>query len=85
MDLVADDSGVDVNYANAQDHIAAVERNNCTLKENTQTTCHRSGHTTTLKQMTTALAEHGMDQLDMLPAKHGMSPWPRDHCHGENN
>ena len=35
MGLVADDSGVDVTHANAQDCVAAAERNNCTLKENT--------------------------------------------------
>ena len=74
MDLVADNLGVDMNHTNAQDYIAAAERNNCTLKENTQTTCQRSGHTTIPKQMTTALAEHNMDQLNMFPAKHGTSP-----------
>ena len=73
MEVVADESGVTVNCANAQDHVAAAERNNGTLKESMRTMFHRSGHATTPMAMTVALAEHSADALNVFPAKHGMS------------
>ena len=69
--MVADDLGIIVNHANAQDHMAAAEW--------MRTTCHRSGHATTPEQMIMALAEHSVEPSNVFPAKHGISeycsPW----------
>ena len=73
VETVADDLGVNMNCANAQDHTAAAEHNNCTIKESMQTAHHRSGCTITPKQMIMALVEHGVEQLNMFPAKHRIS------------
>ena len=73
VEAVADDSGVDMNCANAQDHVAAAECNNCTIKELIHTTCHRSGYAVIPKQMIMVLAEHSVKQLNVFPAKHGIS------------
>ena len=64
---------------NAKDHVAAAEHNDHTIKESICTTCHRSGHTTMPRQMITALVEHGVKQLNVFPAKHGIS----QHCSPE--
>ena len=57
MEEVEDESGVTVEHANAQDHVAAAERNNGTLKESMRTAFHRSGYTAISKAMIIALAE----------------------------
>ena len=80
MEIVADDLEVNVNYANAQDHAAAAEQNNCTIKESMCTTHHRSGCATMSKQMIIVLVEHSVEQLNMFSAKHGIS----EHCNPES-
>ena len=51
MEEVADELGMSMDYANAQDHVAAAKRNNRTLKETMRTTFHRSGCSTVPKAM----------------------------------
>ena len=73
MEIMSDNLRVDMNCANEEDHMAAAEQNNHIIKESMRATCHRSGCTTTPKQMIIALAEHSVEQLNMFPAKHGIS------------
>ena len=73
MEDIADNSGVEMNHANTQDHAAAAEQNDHTIEASMQTAHHRSGCATTPKQMIIALAEHSVKQLNVFPAKHGIS------------
>ena len=73
MEDIADDSGVDMNCTNAQDHVTAADHNNGTIKETICTKHHQCGHNATPKQMIITSAEQSMNQLNVFPAKHGMS------------
>ena len=73
MNAVSDNVNIEMDYASAQAHVGAAERNVRTLKETIRTKFHRCGCNTLPKQMIIAIAEQSADQLNVFPAKHGIS------------
>ena len=73
MNEVSDKLDIEMDCVSAQDHVGTAEHNIGTLKETVRTKFHQCGHNTSPKQMTIAMAEQSADQLNMFPAKHGMS------------
>ena len=75
MNAVSDNMNIEMDYVSAQDHAGAAERNIGTSKETIRTKFHQCGYNTIPKQMIIAIAEQSAEQLNMFPAKHGISKY----------
>ena len=76
MDEVKDNLDVDVNCANAFDHVPEAERNNRTIKERVRAACHRLPCKKLPRVMMRYLAMVQTNQLNFFPVKGGIS----SHC-----
>ena len=75
FEKIEDELGIEMNYANPQDHVPQAERNNRTIKECVRTGIQRTPYATIPKVMIQALVETSASKLNMFPAKHGMSQY----------
>jgi hypothetical protein len=73
MDRVSDDLDVVMNYTNALDHVPEAERNNRTIKERFRSAFHRLPYKKIPKTMIKYLAMVQTSQLNLFPAKGGVS------------
>ncbi len=74
------------NYANAQEHVPAAERNNRVIKERVRATFHRLPYTHLPRTMIKVLVMDSAKKLNFFPAKNGVSPYysPRMILHQKN-
>jgi hypothetical protein len=75
MDKVKDDLGVCMNFTNALDHVPEAERNNRTIKERVQAAYHQLPYKALPKQLIRYLVQTQASQLNLFPAKEGISPY----------
>ena len=75
MDKVCDDLDVRMNYTNALDHVPEAERNNRTIKERIRAAFHRLPFKKITKTMLRYLAMIQVNQLNLFPAKGGVSKY----------
>jgi hypothetical protein len=75
MEKVKDDLGVHVNFTNALDHVPEAERNNRTIKERVRAAHHRLPYKALLRQLIRYLVTTQASQLNLFPAKGGISPY----------
>ena len=75
MDAVADGLNVHMNYTNTDDHVPEAERNNRTIKERFRATVNGLPFKTMPKAMIRKLVQLCVKQLNMFPAKGGVSPY----------
>ena len=75
MERVADDLDVAMNDTHAQDHVPEAERNNRTIKERVRAAFHRLPFKKIPKVMLRYLAMTQVNQLNLFPAKGGVSKY----------
>jgi hypothetical protein len=75
MDKVKDNLRVCMNFTNAPDHVPEAERNNRTIKEQVRAAYHRLPYKALLQQLIRYLVQTQASQLNLLPAKGGISPY----------
>ncbi len=75
MEPIKDELGVDMNYANAEDHVPEAERNNRTIKERVRALVNGLPFKIMPRAMIRKLAMLCVKQLNMFPAKGGVSPY----------
>jgi len=85
LDDIRDILGVQVNYANPQEHVPEAERNNRTIKERIRATYHRLPFTKLPRIMVKILAMEAAKKCNFFPARHGISDFysPRMILHGK--
>ena len=66
---MVDDMSIDIDCANAQDHVGATKQNNETLMPSFGIVHHQCGHNTMPKPMIIALEENGADNLNVFLAQ----------------
>jgi hypothetical protein len=70
MDPLANNFGVEMNYANPQEHVPEAERNNRTIKERIRTTYHHIPFKCLLRLMIKVLvADSAQKQAELLSCK----------------
>ena len=79
MDKVSDNLDIDVNLATAGEHVPEAERNNRTIQERIRATYHNLPYAMIPKIMLRYLALISTEQLNMFPAKGGISPYYSPH------
>ena len=86
MDPLANDFGVEMNYANPQEHVPEAERNNRTIKERICATYHRIPFKCLPRLMIKVLVADSAQKLNFFPAKDGISEYysPRMILHERN-
>jgi hypothetical protein len=75
MDKVKDDLGVFIDFTNALDHVPKVEGNNRTIKVQVQAAYHQLPYKALPRQLIRYLAQTQASQLNLFPAKGGISPY----------
>ena len=75
MDVVADELDVEMNYTNTDDHQPEAERNNRTIKERIRATVNSLPFKKMPKVMIRKLAALCVKQLNLFPAKGGVSEY----------
>ena len=75
MDRVSDGMDVTMNYANPGDHVPEIERNNRLLKERIRIAYHRLPYSKLPRAMVETLAMVVAFQLNIFPAKNGISKY----------
>ena len=75
MDKVSDELGIEMNYATTDEHVPEAERNNRTIKERIRATYHNLPFKALPKVMLQYLAMVCTDQLNLFPAKGGVSAY----------
>jgi hypothetical protein len=75
MDDVKDNLDVEMNYANAFDHVPEAERNNRTIKERVRAAYHRLPYKKLPRVMIRYLAMVQVNQLNYFPVKGGISSY----------
>ena len=73
MDDIKDDLDIDMNYANAQEHVPEAERNNRVIKERIRSVYHRLPFQAIPKIMLKILAMECTNKLNFFPPKGGIS------------
>ena len=86
MNPVSDELGVEMNYTNTDDHVPEAERNNRTIKERIRAVANSLPYRKMPKVMIRKLAQHCVKQLNMFPAKGGVSKYlsPYTIMHGKS-
>jgi len=86
MDPLANDFGIQVNYANPQEHVPQAERNNRVVKERVRATYHRLPYSRLPRIMIKTAVPESAKKLNFFPAKNGISPYysPRMILHQRN-
>ena len=79
MDEIADNLDVQMNYTTTDEHVPEAERNNRTIQERYRTAYHNMPFKVIPKVMIKYLAMVATDQLNMFPAKGGVSPYLSPH------
>jgi hypothetical protein len=79
MDDIKDDLDIDMNYTVTDEHVPEAERNNWTIAEQIRCVYHRLPYNTMPKVMLRYLAMVCTSQLNMFPAKGGISPYYSPH------
>ena len=75
MDVVKEKMNIDINYANAGDHVPEAERNNRTIKEHFRATFHRLPYKAMPRIMIRYLAMECTSKLNLFPVKGGISDY----------
>jgi hypothetical protein len=75
MDKVKDDLGACMNFTNALDSAPEAERNNRTIKERVRVAYHQLPYEALLRQLIRYLVQTQASQLNLFPAKGGISPY----------
>ena len=75
MDDIKDDLDIDMNYANAQEHVPEAERNNRVIKERVRAVYHRLPFQAIPKIMIKMLAMECTNKLNFFPPKGGVSQY----------
>jgi hypothetical protein len=70
-----DEVCVRINFTNALDHVPEAERNNRTIKEQVRAAYHRLPYKAVLLQLIRYLVQTQASQLNLFPAKGGISPF----------
>ena len=73
MNEIKDDLGVDINPASQGEHVPEAERNNRAIKERIRSTYHNLPYNKLPKIMLKHLAMTSANQLNLFPAKGGIS------------
>jgi hypothetical protein len=86
MDPLANELGVNVNYANPQEHVPEAERNNRVLKERVRAAYHCLPFNRLPHLLVKTLVTESAKKLNFFPAKNGISPYysPRIILHKHN-
>lgn len=86
IDHLSDHFGIRVNYANPQEHVPEIERNNRVIKERVRATYHRLPYERLPRVMVKTLVTETPKKLNFFPARHGVSKYysPRMIVHQEN-
>jgi hypothetical protein len=79
MDLVNDELGVAMNYTTTDEHVPEAERNNRTIAERIRCAYHNLPYKAMPKVMLRYLAMVSTKQLNLLPAKGGVSAYLSPH------
>jgi hypothetical protein len=79
MDPLANNFGVEMNYANPQEHVPEAERNNRTIKECICATYHHIPFKRLLLLMIKVLVADSAQKLNFFPAKDGISKYYSPH------
>jgi len=79
MDEIADDMDVVMNYATTDEHVPESERNNHIIQERIRAAYHNLPFKVIPKVMIKHLAMVSTEQLNMFPAKGGVSPYLSPH------
>jgi len=79
MDEIADNLDVQMNYTTTDEHVPEAERNNRTIQERYRSAYHNMPFKVIPKVMIKHLAMVSCDQLNMFPAKGGVSPYLSPH------
>ncbi len=79
MDEVKDELGVDMNYTTTDEHVPEAERNNITIAERIRCTYHNLPYKAIPKLMLRYLAMVATKQLNLFPAKGGVSSYLSPH------
>jgi hypothetical protein len=72
-DTIFDDFGINMNFANPQEHVPEAERNNRVIKERVRATSHRLPYKQITKTITKILVMEAAKRLNFFPAKQGIS------------
>jgi hypothetical protein len=72
MDPLANDFGVEMNYANPEEHVPKAERNNWTIKEHICATYHCIPFKRLPRLMIKVLVADSAQKLNFFPAKDGI-------------
>ena len=75
MDLVSDELGVEMNYANPDEHVPEIERSIRVIKERFRTAYYRLPYKTIPKTMIRHLAMKVTSDLNLFPTKNGVSDY----------
>jgi hypothetical protein len=75
MDVVCDDLSITMNYTTRDEHVPEAERNNRTIGERIRVTYHNLPFSKIPRVMLRILAEIVTHQLNIYPAKGGVSPY----------
>jgi hypothetical protein len=79
MDKVADELDVEMNYTTTDEHVPEAERNNRTIKERIRATYHNLPYKVLPRVMLRYLAMVSTEQLNLFPAKGGVSAYLSPH------
>ena len=79
MDEIKDELGVSMNYTGTDEHVPEVERNNLTIAERIRVAYHHLPFKTMPRVMLKYLAMVCTKQLNIFPAKGGVSPYYSPH------
>ena len=86
IEPLANEFNVDMNFANAQEHVPEAERNNRVIKDRVRATFHRLPYRRLTRTMVKVLVSDSAKKLNFFPAKHGVSKFysPRMILHQKN-
>ena len=73
LEKVSDELDIEMNYATTDEHVPEAERNNRTIKERIRATYHNLPFKAIPKVMLQILAMVCTNQLNLFPAKGGVS------------
>jgi len=72
-DIMFDEFGINMNFANPQEHVPEAERNNRVIQERGRANFHRLPYKQITKTMTKILVMEAAKRLNFFPAKQGIS------------
>ena len=75
MDPLAQEFGIQMNYASPQEHVPEAKRNNQVVKEHVHATYHHLPYNHLPRIMVKVLVDESAKKLNFFPAKYGISPY----------